>query len=71
MSNGIKYFKIENTFQDTVASYFEWQRVDSTNAILYGFNNVNSSEYIIEDYKTEDYEETESYMPSIFTASYC
>lgn len=65
MSNGVKYFKIENTFQDTLASFYDWQRLDYKNAILYGFNTTNSKQYVIEDYKTQEFDETDSYMPSI------
>jgi len=72
MSNGDTFFKIKNTFDDSLnILYFEWQKISFSPAKLYGFDKDKDVQYIIEDYSSSNYsgEYSESYMPSILPHS--
>lgn len=69
MSNGVSYFKIKNTFDDSLnISYYDWQKMTIVPAKLYGFDTSKNIQYLIEDYASGElygFDEAISYMPSI------
>ncbi len=72
LGNDKSYYKIKNTFSDSSAEFFDWQRIDSTYVKLYGYNTIEKSEYLIDKLLNSNindnnstYYTSESHMPSI------